>query len=284
VTACRLYVLTAPEAATALVLRRGPTRWWHLLEWDLAHLTLTPGAWFHGTLYPRRCDISPDGRLFGYFAMKGSFSQPSSSNPSSSNPSWPGEYFAVSRSPWLQALAGWQTCGTWTWGCRFSATGHLEIRACMHREPFHGGYPGGFSAESMSTDWKKRDVWNELKRGWEIAADNVPATGLALRRAQPGGGGVSLGLIHLGVDFKRPGMEGVQLEYFLQDNPRDVTPLPQAVWADWDREGRLLMATRSGALEVHRCHGAKLHREWSEDLRDRTPDPRPAPAWASGWR
>src|SRR5689334_5714692 len=72
-TACRHYVVTAAQARTALVLRRGPTRWWHLLQWDLAQLTLTPGAWFHGTLYPRRCDISPDGRLFGYFAMKGSF-------------------------------------------------------------------------------------------------------------------------------------------------------------------------------------------------------------------
>ena len=27
------------------------------------------GAWFHGTIYPRRSEISGDGRLFAYFAL-----------------------------------------------------------------------------------------------------------------------------------------------------------------------------------------------------------------------
>jgi hypothetical protein len=64
----RLYVLVAAKADVALVLRRGPSDWWHLLHWDLAGLTLTPGAWFHGDLYARRCDISPDGRLYPFCA------------------------------------------------------------------------------------------------------------------------------------------------------------------------------------------------------------------------
>ena len=29
------------------------------------------GTWFKGTRYPRRSDSSPDGRLFGYFALRG---------------------------------------------------------------------------------------------------------------------------------------------------------------------------------------------------------------------
>jgi hypothetical protein len=96
--ACRLYVLVATKAEVALVLRRGPTRWWHLLLWDLAKLTVTPGAWFHGTIYPRRSDLSPDGQLFGYFAHK--VSPPSS---------WPYAYCAVSKAPWLEALVAWKT-------------------------------------------------------------------------------------------------------------------------------------------------------------------------------
>ena len=32
---CRLYVLVATAAPVALIWRRGPASWWHLLEWDL---------------------------------------------------------------------------------------------------------------------------------------------------------------------------------------------------------------------------------------------------------
>ncbi|MBZ5578708.1 MAG: hypothetical protein LAP40_19270 [Acidobacteriia bacterium] len=277
-TACRLYGLVAAKAPVALVLRRGPSDWWHLLQWDLNALTLTPGAWFHGTLYPRRCGISPDGRFFGYFALKVTRSE------------WPDAYFAVSRAPWLEALAAWETLGTWTWGCEFSESGDLQIQSCLGEKPFHGEYPRSWSCAAISTDWPKRDVWNELKRGWKLAgaedgvAAHVPGEpNLTLWHEQPGGSGVRLGLIHRGVDFRRPGMEGVQLEYFLQERPTDVTPMPEVVWADWDHQGRLLVATSEGRLEVHERHGSKRTRVWSEDLTDRTPDPQPAPEWASRW-
>jgi hypothetical protein len=279
--ACRLYVLVAAGAPSALVLRRGPTAWWHLLHWDLATLALTPGAWFRGNLYPRRCDISSDGRLFGYFAMKAAHG----------TPQWPGTYFAVSKTPWLESLCAWETCGTWTWGCQFAPDGNLGIKACVNTEPFHGSYPHPVSAGGMSTDWVKRDLWNELKRGWQPVPLEDPLAAcvpgnptMVLRRAQPAGDGrFKLGVIHQGVDFRRGGMEGVQLEYFLQDGPEDVTPLPQAVWADWDHQGRLLIATRQGGLEVCDCESTRLNPIWSEDLRGLSPDPQPAPAWAARW-
>jgi len=251
------------------------------LHWDLAALTVTPGAWFHGNLYPRRCDISADGRLFGYFALKAS----------RATPGWLGTYFAVSKVPWLEALVAWETCGTWTWGCEFAEDGELFVHGCLQNEPFHGSYPDKFSPVPMSVEWTKRDVWNETKRGWRFAANCDPLVirypaqpSLVLKRDQPGTtAGLTLGLIHHGVDFARGGTEGVKLEYFLQNSPDDVTPMSEAVWADWDHQGRLLMATRKGTLEVYECHGMKLERIWTEDLRERTPDPQPAPSWASRW-
>ena len=143
----------------------------------------------------------------------------------------------------------------------------------------------------MSSDWPKRDVWNEIKREWRFAAGDDPLVAacpakpsLVLKREQPGAGtGATLGLIHHGVDFRRGGIEGVKLEYFLQDRPDDVTPMSEAVWADWDHEGRLLLATREGTLEVCQCHGTRLKRVWSGDFGEGTPDPRPAPPWASRW-
>ena len=277
---CRLYVLVAATAAVALVLRRGPSEWWHLLHWNLANLTLTAGAWFHGKLYPRRSDISSDGRLFSYFALKGG-----------AQPPWPDAYCAVSKVPWLEALVAWKTGGTWTGSCEFSQGGELRISACVEEKPFLGNYPGSYFTDPMHTDWAKRDVWNEVKRGWRFAAQNdpmvavVPAqANLVLRRERPTPGGeVMLGLIHQGVDFRKPGIEGVQLEYFLQDRPGDVVPLAEAAWADWDPQGRLLMATRDGELVVFECRGTQLSRVWSEDLRHQTPNPQPAPAWAGRW-
>jgi hypothetical protein len=131
----------------------------------------------------------------------------------------------------------------------------------------------------MSTAWPKRDVWNEVKRGWSYALDGDPlvtGSNLVLRRK-------TLGLIHRGVDFARGGMEGVQLEYFLQDRPDEVTLIPEAAWADWDHRGRLLIATREGTLEVRECHGTRMDRIWSEDLSAMAPDPTHAPAWAGRW-
>jgi hypothetical protein len=278
--ACRLYVLVAATAEVALVLRRGPSEWWHLLHWNLASLTLTPGAWFHGNLYPRRSDISSDGRLFSYFALKGP-----------GHPSWPDAYCAVSKVPWLEALVAWKTGGTWTGSCEFSQVGELHICACIEKEPFYGNYPGSYLTGPMHTDWPRRDVWNEVKRGWRFAAQDDPMVAavpgqpnLVLRRERPiPSGGVTLGLIHQGVDFRKPGIEGAQLEYFLQDGTGDIVPLAEAAWADWDHQGRLLMATRNGELAVCECRGIQLSRVWSEDLRDRTPNPQPAPAWAGRW-
>jgi hypothetical protein len=143
----------------------------------------------------------------------------------------------------------------------------------------------------MSTDWPKRDVLNELKRGWKLAAERDPIVArvpgepnLVLRRTQPASGGrVALGLIHKGVDFKKPGVEGVQLEYFLQQGREDFIPLPEAAWADWDRKGRMLMATHDGELAVYECKGTQLNRVWSEDFRNLNPDPQPAPGWAGRW-
>ncbi len=53
----------------AVIIRRKPSRTWHILKWDLRTDTLTPGSWFRGRLYPLRSDLSWDGKLMSYMAM-----------------------------------------------------------------------------------------------------------------------------------------------------------------------------------------------------------------------
>ncbi|WP_433439873.1 hypothetical protein [Nonomuraea sp. CA-141351] len=272
---CRLYVLVATAAPVALIMRRAPAGWWHLLEWDLRVREVRPGAWLRGTLYPRRCDISPDGKLLGYFAL------------GHGQPPWD-TYFAVSKAPWLTALAAWHTGGTWTGGCAFAGDNSLTISASMDKQPFHGSYPYGATVEALSLDWTYRDLQNEYKRGWrpiEGAAGRVPPElreAVLVGRIRPGGDR-ALVLAHTGTDFQRHGIEGVQVNYLREEDDGRLTPLPEAAWADWDNEGRLLMATRDGAVKIIEQRSGTWAQTWSHDLRDLTPDPAPSPTWAQAW-
>jgi hypothetical protein len=52
-------------------------------------------------------------------------------------------------------------------------------------------------------------------------------------------------------------------------------------WADWDAEGRLLVATDEGQLQIRDgADGAVL---WEADEGELEPDPSPPPAEASTW-
>jgi hypothetical protein len=61
---CRLSVFLARDAETAVVLRRGPSQWCQLVAWDRSRDTFTPGQWFHGRVYERRCEV-PSATLAG---------------------------------------------------------------------------------------------------------------------------------------------------------------------------------------------------------------------------
>lgn len=114
----RLFVITATEADRAIVFRHGPTAWFHLLMWDLARDELTSGAWFRGKLAATKCDLSPDGKLLLYFAHQGRKVGTSFSD------SWT----ALSRAPWLTALALWPHGTTYGGGGRFTGNRAVTLR------------------------------------------------------------------------------------------------------------------------------------------------------------
>jgi hypothetical protein len=65
-----LFVLLAREAPVGVIFRRGPRDWTQIIHWDTKKDIFTPGQWFHGRLYSKRSDLSPDGKLLIYFAAK----------------------------------------------------------------------------------------------------------------------------------------------------------------------------------------------------------------------
>jgi hypothetical protein len=160
-TPCRLFVIPARERALALILRRGPAAWYHLILWDTAKDTFDHGAWFHGRIYEERCDLSPDGQLFLYFALQGSRWQTS----------YKGTWTAISRPPWLYALTLWPQGHTWGGGGRFVARRQVLLWACdLRTHPDHplvglevaAGSPSPEESKARRGEWSGRDHAGEL--------------------------------------------------------------------------------------------------------------------------
>jgi len=134
----RLHVILARSAPVGVVFRRGPSRQVATLLWDRRDDSFCPGQWLAGTIYEKRCDLSPDGRHMICFAAD---HRPGSV--------MGGSWTAVSRAPWLKALDlwpkgdCWQGGGGfaddrsyWLWGCHGPAAVRRSRLALLDRPPF----------------------------------------------------------------------------------------------------------------------------------------------------
>jgi hypothetical protein len=129
---CRLFVIPARDAPVAAVLRRGPSSWYQVLRWDTSSDEVSDGAWFRGRIYEDKCDLSPDGELFVYFCHGGR-----------SRPVYTDSWTAVSRLPWLSALALWPSGTTYGGGGRFADDRTLILRNGKHDRPHPDHLPQG---------------------------------------------------------------------------------------------------------------------------------------------
>ena len=57
----RLHLLPAKKAPIVVVIRRKPSRLFHIIRVNTKNGTYEQGAWFTGKLYANRCDVSFDG-------------------------------------------------------------------------------------------------------------------------------------------------------------------------------------------------------------------------------
>jgi hypothetical protein len=268
----RIYCIPAAQAPVVAVFRRGPTNWSHVGRWDLAAQRYEPGAWLRGRIFPRRSDLSPDGRVLCYFAHK-------------PTATWnQGEaYVALSKLPWLTALHAFGTCGTWTRGFFFTENDDSD-------DLQDAKLPIPYGLRSIPII----QFANERRRGWEEAPDSPPRDpkdvwdqrrNARMRKCQPLGKRMlyveSVGWAggEFGVD---QAVDGLRVRYSLESDG-NLKQLDELQWADWDREGQLLAATCNGKLQVWNLdrEGPKLLFE--QDLSFLEPNPTPSPAWAQRW-
>lgn len=148
----RIHLLPAKGAPIVVILRRKPSKCFHVIRWNTIHDTLEHGSWFHGKLYSKRCDVSFDGDWMVYLAM------------GDAGQTWNG----ICRLPYLRTKAEGSNMGSWFGGGVWQDAYRLSLNGWeseQGRVPFilnqlqpeHGG-------EDLSVLYAKwqRDGWRRL--------------------------------------------------------------------------------------------------------------------------
>lgn len=271
---CRLAVYLAVRAPIAVILRKGPSAWTRLSIWHRDTDEFEHGQWFRGRVYERRCDLSPDGSLFAYFALK---------PPGPGNEIGMDSWAAVSRPPWFTALA------LWGMGSTYSAGGFFV----SGRELFLGGITGGpdrgalpnwlhLTSNAPYTDgtpeWTSRTIYfNRLLRdGWkpEPGTDHPNPS---WERFSKDGSRKLVMAPNLKAGTETYGGR-FRTEYALE-HQGGLQPLGAATWADWVGPDRLVMA-KDGRLVDVAAGGTPTE---LEDFNPQVPDPQKSPGSALEW-
>jgi hypothetical protein len=179
----RLHILTATETDYAVILRRGPTRQVASIGWHRGTDSFELGQWLHGRIYEHRSDLSPDGRHLIYFAGKGGA-------PETRAPWWT----AISRAPYLHAIAFLPQTSTWCGGGAFTDRGAVFLNGggtlpqgadgLIHAES--DAMPSGTDGFHMGALYAAAMT----RRGWR--SDGVPGYGVSLRRSLDDGWQIEL--------------------------------------------------------------------------------------------
>jgi hypothetical protein len=96
----RIHLLPAKASPFVVVIRRKPSKCFHVIRWNTQSDELEYGSWFHGKLFPKRCDVSFDGQWMVYLAM------------GASGETWNG----ICRLPYLRTVVEGPNMGTWYGG------------------------------------------------------------------------------------------------------------------------------------------------------------------------
>jgi len=158
-------VLLARDASVGVALRRGPSKRVCTVLWNRRKDEFRVGQWLNGRIYERRCDLSPDGKYLIYFAMNGRWQSEAK-----------GSWTAISRAPYLKAVAMFPKGDCWNGGGLFTdntkywlndGCGHAELRNTSEVQRDKKFQPSQyFGGECLSVYYPRlmRDGWTYLGR------------------------------------------------------------------------------------------------------------------------
>jgi len=238
--------LLASTASTAVLFRRGPSRWTRLYTWNTRTDTITPGSWFTGRLYEWMSDLSPDGQHLLYVARNESPHRKQAAKESLGAESMV-TWTALCCPPWVRALGLWNASDGWSGGGIFTdnRTVHLNHLAKGLKALIE---PTGFTIRGLDNSARVSMLLKAMERtGWQLTA--VPE-GRGLGEAHP-------------MIFRKKALEMrfitspkyrryVTYRWF---GPEVIPELEGATWADLDQQGRLIIAS---AGHLYGLQGTKV--------------------------
>lgn len=214
-------------APYTIILRRKPTDWFHAMRWNTQTDQLEHGSWYAGTLYPKRADVSFDGRLLVFLAM----------DPGANT------FNRISHPPCLKPVVEVPADGTYRGGGFWGAASVLRTNGWFayakgRRRKVEDGLPPNLALNAYGDEYgdelgDEGVLYRRLARdGWQrVAATddewwNQPST------AHP-----TLRMLHAG--HKNGTM---QFRFWLAEFPALIPDT--AEWVCWDCLGQLLFANK----------------------------------------
>ena len=236
----RLHLLPAKGAPVVVVLRRKPSRLYHIVRINTKTGSWEQGSWFTGRLYSMRCDVSFDGNWLVYLAL------------GAKGESWNG----ISMLPRLTTVAEGPNMGTWNGGGYWSTAKVLKLNCWeitkgqvpFRTEPLTPEYGG----EDLSVLYPRleRDGWRRAGKNWG-SDRQVPKTAkYTVKRIGDEGWHFQPSRPHptLHCWFAGYLKHGYTFRFRLLEDP-DL--LDDSVdWATYDSEGQLVVA-RKGVVTVY---------------------------------
>jgi hypothetical protein len=270
-----LEVLLARRAPVGVIFRRGPSRWVQVIRWDTRDDTFEFGHWFHGHIYVGRSDLSPDGTFLIYFANK-------FNRKTVSDKEYTYAWTAISKPPLLTAVALWPKGNCWHGGGLFSGArdvflNHRPNVAVAH--PKHG--PRGFRVTSnpqacgeddpVLVPRMTRDGW-KFTQGLEYDYKARRAVRPAVMEKTSKKGGMTLRVEH----FPDGGTEEPSV-FSVVGKDGSETPVGIGTWADFDQQGRLVLASE-GKLFAGTWANGKVALAALADFNGSRPNPQRVPS------
>lgn len=287
-----LYILIARRAPLAVILRRGPSKWVQVILWHTDSDTFIHGQWFHGRIYEQSCDLSSNGKLFIYFALK-------INRHTLHDPHYTFAWTAISRPPYLTALVLWPQDNTNGGGGLFLDEHTIKLsHLTASGERQEGRMPLNVrmvvqeaTSVSRPAAFRRNDDERLARDGWELRDEGV--RGIYQRRtgwigriptvwqkSRAPGGYRLLRVVDAGSNQRA---DAERQAYILEDvRQGSSAPIEGATWADWDHQDRLVFA-RQGRLYASSGSALGTAAEMLADFNQQRPYELSAPKWAEEW-
>lgn len=286
----RLYCIIARNAPRAVVFRRGPSKQVQLLLWNLKTDQFHEGQWFKGRIYERRCDLSPSGERLIYFAAN--YKDPYFS------------WTAVSRPPYLTAIALWPKGDAWGGGGLFNSETEIQLN---HRDgeatlapgfqlPYNvhikplGSHSGWGEDEPIMDMRTERDGWQNIQNSTSIERVKNTFKRLIPPTIYTRPNSKLSNKYELQMQVKGFGqINGAQylIDYVvINKDTAAESQLTLIDWADWDQRGHLLFAKNGKLYRVPLNHKKLTSVDEAReliDLNDRTFTNCESPPEAKQW-